>query len=930
MHLQFQELIRKSAEEGIVLLKNEKDTLPLLENETVSVFGRTQFEFYRSGTGSGGSVHVPYVTNLTDCLVAQSLAGNSVKINLELTEIYSQFIRENPFDNAGGAWAAEPFCQKDMEITEELAKKSALKSNKAVYVIGRTAGEDRDYKIEKGSYLLSAVEEKNLLTLCSNFEKVVVVLNTSGIMDNSWIEKEEFKNVTALLYAWQGGQESGRACANVLTGKAVPCGKLTDTVSRSIQDNPSTKYFGKRQSFYEEDIFVGYRYYNTFAKDRILYPFGFGKSYAQFEITESKAMSLDSEIKFEITVKNKGSVFAGKEIVQVYVSKPQGGLGNPDRQLVCFGKTRELKPGESQILSLCIRTEDLESYDDSGVTGNKCCYVLEAGDYSFYVGTDSLSAVQVKVNGEDGIHFAKTIVTKKLESCGAPVEKFQRINCGQKGSSGNYVPVYEDVPLNAIDIAQRIKANLPGEIPQTGNVGIKFDDVKNDLSKLDPFVGQLSVKELCTVVRGEGMLSRKVTPGIAAAFGGLSDSLHEYGIPCAGCADGPSGLRMDTGKEANLLPIGTQLACTWNMDLIRDLYVEEGKELLENEVDCLLGPGINIHRNPLGGRNFEYFSEDPLLTGLCACAVIDGLKAGGANGTLKHFALNNQESFRRAGDCIASERAIREIYLKPFEIAVKNSPVCSIMTSYNSVNGHWAASNYDTVTMILRREWGYTGFVMTDWWADMNDCVEGGEPSVRNLGAMVRAGNDVYMVFDNDGAEVNSCGDNLEESLENGKLTLGELQNCVKNILTFIIKDASVSKRPLRPLKIVDTVEPLVNMNDQSLVKVETKADILIEEGKDYLLEVKEDDTYSVQGTFCKSEDNLSQSATIVKINERSLVNFECRTTGGKDVSVTANQVYLKKGLYRIAIRHTKPGITLKKLKFDNQDFKPIQLGIFK
>ena len=846
----FSEKMLEAAQEGAVLLKNENQTLPLTSSDTVSVFGRMQFDFYRSGTGSGGSVHVPYITNLTDSLIDLENAGSSAKINRELAETYKNWIKENPFDNGNG-WATEPFTQKDMEISDALAAECAEKSTKALYVIGRLAGEDRDFVNEKGSWLLSDTERKNISVLCGAFDKVVIVFNTCGIMDTAWINDAEFKNhIQSVIYVWHGGQEGGRAAANVLTGKACPGGKLTDTIALKLEDYPSTSNFAKEKNYYKEDIYVGYRYFSTFAKDKVLFPFGFGLSYAKFELgqpslsvtgdlTSSKG---DAKITVKVSVKNVSKDFAGKEVVQLYYKAPSAPLQTPCRQLAAFAKTKLLQPGQSETLEISFDLARMASYDDSGVTGNPYSWVLQAGEYKIYTGTDVATAKEVTQGGKAALTLPSLLVIEKCEQAGAPDENFKRL-CQTDGTEGKMSEAEEEVPLTKVDLAARIKAHLPEEIPYTGNKGITFEDVKKDRSRLKDFIGQLDADQLATMIRGEGMLSRKVTPGIASAFGGLSEVLHDtYKIPVAGCSDGPSGIRMDTGTEASLVPIGTQLASSWNLPLIQELYVFLGKEVTANNIDALLGPGMNIHRNPLNGRNFEYFSEDPLLTGLVACAEIEGIHEGDSNATVKHYALNSQETARRKADAIVSERALREIYLKGFEIAVKGRTLNSIMTSYNPIQGHWAASNYDLVNTILRQEWGYTGLVMTDWWCSMNDCVDKSFLSVKNTSSMLRAGTDVYMVVDNNGSEKNSYGDNINENIKNGKFTLGELQLAVIHILNFIL-DAPVSKRPLGDLINVESVSP--SSEDLSAFEViKGESDFVPAENKEYCLELEEDGIY--------------------------------------------------------------------------------------
>ena len=286
------------------------------------------------------------------------------------------------------------------------------------------------------------------------------------------------------------------------------------------------------------------------------------------------------------------------------------------------------------------------------------------------------------------------------------------------------------------------------------------------------------------------MCSPKVTPGTAAAFGGVTESLKQFGIPVGCCADGPSGIRMDCGTRAFSLPNGTALGCTYNIALVEALYQMEGMELRKNKIDTLLGPGINIHRNPLNGRNFEYISEDPYLTGTMAAAQVKGMGYAEVTGTIKHFTANNQEFHRRDSDSVVSERALREIYLKGYEIAVKEGGAYSIMTTYGAVNGIWTAGNYDLVTAILRDEWGFDGIVMTDWWSVMNE--EGEAPSVQHTGVMVRAQNDLFMVTAD--SQSNALHDDSMQAMAEGRTTRGEYLRCAGNICRMLMRSPVMNR----------------------------------------------------------------------------------------------------------------------------------------
>ena len=763
----YAELARRVAAEGSVLLRNEDGVLPLQKGQRVSIFGRTQFEHYKSGTGSGGMVNAPYVTNITDSLKEDG----TVQVNEVLEAQYREWLKDHPFD-IGEGWAMEPWNQEEMPVSEELARQAAEQSDLAIVVLGRTAGEDKDNSAAEGSYLLTAAEEEILRNVCNAFARTIVVLNVGNIMDMKWVDRYQPQ---AVLYVWQGGQEGGRATVDVLTGKVNPGGKLSDTIAEDIEDYPSTENFGDPvENFYTEDIYVGYRYFETFARDKVKYPFGFGLSYTRFQ-TESMGLAVQgTEATVIEKVTNVGGM-SGRETIQVYVEAPQGKLGKPLRQLAAYAKTEELKPGASEELILKAELTELASYDDSGVTGHKSCYVLEAGDYIFYVGTDVRSAREV-----GRVTLAELQVVQTVTEALAPVQAFKRLRPFFFGENKHAIANWEDVPLRTVDLAERILRERPTQSEYVGDQGWKLADVYDKKITLEQFLTQLSDEDLICMTRGEGMCSPKVTPGTAAAFGGVTDGLQQFGIPVACCSDGPSGIRMDCGTMAYALPNGTLLACTFDPELVEELYEMEGMELRKN----------NIHRNPLNGRNFEYFSEDPYLTGTMAAAQLKGMGKYGVTGTIKHFACNNQEFKRHDANAIVSERALREIYLKGFEIAVKQGGAYSIMSTYGPVNGLWTAGSYDLLTTILRKEWGYQGIVMTDWWAKIN---EEGEPgSGKQTIPMVRAQNDIYMVTAD--AASNSNKDNTAEGLADGRLTRAQLMRNAANICCFLLRSVAMER----------------------------------------------------------------------------------------------------------------------------------------
>ncbi|MBR4123148.1 MAG: glycoside hydrolase family 3 protein [Clostridia bacterium] len=765
-------LCRKLAAEGSVLLKND-GVLPFSQGEKVALFGRTQETYIKSGTGSGGLVRVVK----TPCIIESFRENGVFTIDEELAQVYANWILENPFDNGQG-WATEPWSQKEMPLSDKLVKSAAERNDVAVIIIGRTAGEDRDNSNTDGSYRLSLEELEMIEKVTANFRETVVVLNVGNIIDLSFMDKF---NISALLYVWQGGQEGANALADMLSGKISPCGKLPDTQTKKADDYPYFDNFSdKNESIYEEDIYVGYRYFETFAKDKVRYPFGFGLTYTQFE-TDYIAKEENGKITVTAVVKNVGN-FASREVVQIYYGAPCGKLGTPAKQLAAYKKTKELKPDETQVLEISFDIKQMASYDDSGITGNEFCYVLEAGDYKIYCGTDIRGSECVFTYTLD-----ETVVTQKLEQVMPPEKEFKRFTA-TLDSNGNRILTKELAPLRKFDLDKRIEERRPEEIAFTGDRGIKLIDVAEGKNTMKEFIAQMSDNDLASIVIGEGMNSPKVTVGTGGAFGGVTDSLLDLGIPVCCVTDGPSGIRIGGDLKSTSLPNGYVFASSFDDELAEQIFELEGIELFAYNIDALLGPGMNIHRHPLCGRNFEYFSEDPLLSGKIAAAQSRGIAKSGCTTTIKHFSCNNQEFARTSVNAVVSERALREIYLKGYEIAVKEGNATAIMTSYNPINGYWSASNYDLTTTVLRNEWGYKGFVMTDWWPLCN--CKGKVGTKENLKAMVRAHNDIYMVW----GSVLEKPHNLFTGIEEGYVTRGDLQYCAENLLTYIIKSPTFKK----------------------------------------------------------------------------------------------------------------------------------------
>lgn len=860
---------------GIVMLKND-GALPLKQGGTAAVFGRIQLHYYKSGTGSGGMVNVSKVIGITD-----GLLDAGYKLDEQLLNAYREWDEQNPFDHGEG-WGGEPWSQKEMPLTDELVGGAASRADAAIVIIGRTAGEEMDNKLEKGAFLLSDLEEDMLRRVTSAFDKTVVLLNTGGLIDMSFMDRYP---VSAVMYVWQGGMVGGAGTAAVLTGEVSPSGKLPDTIAYEISDYPSDKFFGSGDmDCYGEDIYVGYRYFETFAKDRVRFPFGFGMSYTSFDITASDFKLDGDKVTGSVNVKNTGST-PGREVVQIYCSAPQGKLGKPARVLCGFDKTRTLQPGESQTLSFEIPLESVASYDDSGVTGHKSAWILEQGGYVFYAGADVRSASEAY-----SLTLPETVV-RQCKSALGPLTAFKRM----VNSSGK--PEFEDVPLTG-EAFPHDHAKLPAEIPQTGDRGIRLADVVNGKNTLEEFTAQLTDYDLSCIIRGEGMGSPKVTAGTAAAFGGVSDTLTALGIPCACCDDGPSGMRLDCGTKAFSLPNGTLLASTFDRPLMTELFTFMGLEMHTNQVDCLLGPGMNIHRHPLNGRNFEYFSEDPYLTGEMASAELAGLHSTGAEGTIKHFCGNNRETRRHFLDSVISERALREIYLRGFENAVKKGGAKSVMTTYGQVNGVWTAGNYDLVTGILRDDWGFDGFTMTDWWANINR--RGKAPDKSDFAAMAMAQNDVYMVTA-DGA---ACNDNTLDSLKSGELTRGELQRNAMNILRFLTTTHAM-KRVMgcddeteiinRPADAGDVDSTDIEFHDIDEDLTLDLTGITTEKGSSYAfgLNVSKPGVYKVTLTASSTLSELAQTSVSIFALGSPCGMFTFNGTSGAPVSQTKDVKFL-------------------------------------
>lgn len=902
-------LARQTVAEGCVLLKNDNEVLPIRTGEKIAVFGRGAFNYYKSGLGSGGLVNAKYVVSILDALKEE----NDIKVDENVLSVYEKWIETHPYD-AGEGWGKVPWAQEEMPLDSAVVNNAAKENDKAIVIIARTAGEDQDNSDLPGQYRLNEVELDMLKKVRDAFDKVIVLLNVGNIIDMKWVDEVK---PDAVLYVWQGGQEGGNGVCDVLTGRVNPCGSLTDTIAYNVSDYPSDPYFGDlNKNYYKEDIFVGYRYFETFAKDKVMYPFGFGLSYTEFENTYSLDTGCVScgetnRVTVKVTVKNVGK-YAGKNTIQVYVKAPQGALGKAERVLVGYAKTKTLEAGETQGLEITVLKKDFASFDDSGVTGHKDAFVLEAGKYEVFAGEDVRSAVEI------GSFEQEFTVVEQLEEAYAPGEGFERMHRNADGSL-----VMEVTPVRTFGPYDRVER--PEEIPYTGDKGYKLADVYNNKVSMDEFVAQLSKEDLVSMFRGEGMSCRKVTPGTGSGFGGLTESLRGFGIPAACTTDGPSGLRFDVGAKAFSLPNGTLVGCTFNDELVEELYSMTSRELRKNRVDALLGPGLNIHRHPLCGRNFEYISEDPFLTGKMGAAQIRGLNVVGTTGTIKHFCGNNQEANRRQVEGVISQRALREIYLKGFEMSVKEGNARSVMTTYGPINGLWTAGSYDLNTLILRKQWGFEGIVMSDWWAEAN--FEGQKSDIRCHGVMVAAGNDLYKCS-NDAAD--QTQDDIMDEIEAGRVTIGQLQRNAKNILGFILKSPAmlyemdaISQEELDEIKAVQEEDGIVTEVDY--YEADEDGTIVIDgKGFDtslgstvlFGIQTEKSGDYEIEVEVTSSLDELAQLPVTVFYDNMMVDTIVFRGSNGDTVTEKIHLAYIMGKNHFIKLYFGATGVNVEKLTF--------------
>ena len=762
-------LSRRAATEGMVLLKNEGNTLPLAKGEKVALFGKATIEYIKGGGGSG-DVHCPYIMGIYEGFKEKETQGK-LSVYMPLVEFYKDYVARESVnvltqEQIDARWNIVNnmvFCTerddltydtfaamhvREAEVPEDLINAAGEWADAAVITISRFSAEGVDRRPIPGDYYLSDLEKNLIDRCCEQFKKVIVVINSGATIDCEYFATKP--QVGAVLFGWQGGIEGGGAIADILCGDVNPSGKMVDTIAKSYDCHPSKDDFWECFEYvdYSEDIYVGYRYFETIpgAKEKVRYPFGFGLSYTTFDITGKICCESEGKIVAVATVTNTGNV-PGREVVQLYYGAPQGKLGKPARELAAFKKTKLLNPGESEVVAMSFKVSNMASFDDLGKI-SKSAYVLEAGNYQFYLGTSVRDAEKVDYE----YTVAEDTVTEQLKSWCRPFKLEKRMLAD--GS-------FENLPMGEPEYYYGKNEPTGAKAPETL---VKFDDV-GVKATLDEFIAQYTDDELMDFVGG------KRPTGVAntGCFGGMA----RLDIPPVPTADGPAGLRLEpkTGIPTTAWPCATLLACSWDEELIYQVGAGGGAELCENNLGIWLAPALNIHRDPMCGRNFEYYSEDPLIAGKSAAAATRGIQSQKVAVSIKHFACNNKEANRFHVDSRVSERALREIYLKGFEIVVKEADPWTLMSSYNPINGRQTSESYELLTEILRKEWGFNGMVTTDW-GQKNDPVR-----------EVLAGNDMKM-------HIGYPAD-LRVAFDKGELTRADLELCVKRILEMTMRFAN-------------------------------------------------------------------------------------------------------------------------------------------
>ncbi len=696
------DIARQAAAEGTVLLKND-GTLPLAVGTRICLFGRGAGNFLYGGGGSG-RVYTDREISLADGLENAQRQG-LVSVFPDTVSFYREQAAEE-FRRINAQYGSVAYFRHrrghdrpEPHLPENIYEKAKAFGGTAIFCLTRHSSEGTDYgdrEAGPGGFGLYEEERRLLEKLCRDFVKVVVVLNLCGPVETGWFKHNE--KIGALVYATYGGGIAGEVLTDILLGKRYPSGHLQDTLAYSIEDYPSTASYNESRDYvnYTEDIFVGYRYFETFAPEKVVYPYGFGLGYTTFCLTKEAASLEKNTVRITVDVENTGS-FPGKEVVQVYLSAPQGILGKAKKVLCAFEKTKELKPGEHCKVQLHFDIREFGSYDDLGKIQAQC-FLLEKGQYCVHVGCNVRDTQEYLT-----FTLGENILCRKCNDYLAPIALDQRLT-----GDGTY----EALPKGTLKDHNPKGYRLRQEAAPKDFALI--DALKNDT--LDSFMARMTDPELCELLYGHPDTNAADTNGIGLMRRERQDQRM---IPLVPTADGPAGFRAieHSGILSTFFPCANTVSQTWNLSIAQKIGAAGAREVKENNAGIWLAPGMNIHRSPLCGRNFEYYSEDPLAAGMFAAANVKGVQSQNIAATVKHFCCNNKEVNRKGSDSRVSQRALREIYLRPFEIAVKKAQPWALMTSYNQINGVKASANWESITGILRGEWGYKGLVMTDWWA---------------------------------------------------------------------------------------------------------------------------------------------------------------------------------------------------------------------
>lgn len=794
--------VRRLAGECAVILEND-GALPLKDDERkAALYGNGARHTVKGGTGSG-DVNTRENINVEQGLVAAGfdvLGGEWLdRFDAEVSKAKKEYMEsvEREMDERGVPVHMVLF-ERPFEAPEVPLIERKEDARTAIYVLSRNSGEGKDRECRKGDYLLTDREIQNLKFLAENYEKTILLLNVGGVIDTAPIR--EMKGINAVVLMGQLGNIGGLVAGDVLTGKTCPCGKLTDTWAKDYYDYPSSRTFSHNNGnvddeYYTEDIFVGYRYFNAHRIEPA-YCFGYGKSYTQFEI-KAEGFSVenageDKRITLETAVTNIGKEYAGREVVQVYYTAPEGELSKPYQELAGFAKTRLLKPGETQRLTVEFMLSDMASYSTKDAA-----WVLEPGEYMIRFGADSSSTSTAGT-----VTVEEKTVTRQLTNCLTESLPGQKTGSLQRPVLEDKYPqkilTLKDVKEGNADVKD-LAAQLTAEEMAELCVGIerRTDNgtqvVGNAATLVPGAAGQtssvlLGKRGIFPLILADGPAGLRLQPHFKATEEGeVLPGGEVFGMDCMPFPESTPETAADYYQYCTAIPIATTLAQSWDVELLERMGEIVGREMRQYHVHLWLAPGMNIHRNPLCGRNFEYYSEDPLLSGKCAAAATRGVQSlGGQGTTLKHFAANNQEDNRMFTNAHISERALREIYLKGFEIAVKESHPYSIMTSYNLINGIHAANHYGLLQTVARDEWGFDGVVMTDWCTSQDTGYMGLTSDKYPWSSSewcIKAGNDLQMP---------GCQENVEDIVNGVKsgeiITLGDLQFCTCNLLRVMAR----------------------------------------------------------------------------------------------------------------------------------------------